>query len=65
MMKFMRVSFFTLQNTATLAHLEKQLIGARIYECPSKDFSVNGPTTSNPQASNGHEATIGCRGFGG
>ena len=62
LMKFTTVSFFTSRNIATSAYLEKKSVTTRIYECPSKDFKVNGPTTSNPKASNGYEATVGCKG---
>ena len=62
LMKFTTVSFFTSQNIATSTYLEKKSITIRIYECPSEDFEVNGPTTSNPQALNGYEATVGCKG---
>ena len=54
--------FLHFMKYSSFSPLRETICHSQDYECPSEDFGVNGPTTSNPQASNGHEAIVGCRG---
>jgi len=61
------VKFFLLTSLRGIpsAHFEKYSVVAMMYEWPTEDFGVMGPTTSSPQASNGQDATVRWSGSGG